>query len=503
MKAETTPDPANERHRVLAASSPAGWAWYASRGTWVLARHLELIARAVIRCLTTGGRLLIECPPRHGKSEFVSRYLPGWFAGAFPGKRVVVASYSDVLPRRNGRHARADFSEHGPTVFGASVRDDTSAAQEWATTKGSEFLGVGVGGGLTGRGADLLVLDDLQKDAEAAQSEVQREGVWDWLEQVALIRLEPGAAVVAITTRWHEDDVHGRLLERQPGRWTRIRLPAMAEEGDPMGRKPGEALWPERYPVEALDDIRSGMSSRAWSALFQQSPSPAGGDVWHAEWWSESRYDIDALGRYVIAGHPVPLSSMRRFCVVDLATSTKTSADYTVVSTFGLAPQGRLVWLGCLRKRMEGPDVLPAIQGELSRWGGSLAYIEDSGFQLSTIQDARRRGMPVRTWGRKLDAGHRVEGDKVALAYSATPYVEQGKVWLPRALPWVAQAEAELLAFPNGAHDDVADTFAVGVRIGMGLVRAHTAVSSVRRVERPVRRDAFETSDTDLRRVFS
>ena len=504
MRAGTTPDPANEAHRLHAAQSPAGWAWYASRGSWVLAPHLAYIAREVGRCIVSGGRLLLECPPRHGKSEFVSRYLPGWFVGAFHGKRAAVASYSDVLPRRNGRHARHDFSEHGPSVFGASVRNDTSAAVEWATTRGSEFYGVGVGGGFTGRGADLLVLDDLVKDAEAANSQVQRDAVWDWLESVALIRLEPGASVIAITTRWHEDDAHGRLMARQPGRWRRIRLPAIAEDSDPLGRHPGAALWPERFDEAALQEIRSGMSSRAWAALYQQSPAPAGGDIWRSDWWAESRYDIDAEGRFVVDGHPIPLSSLRRFTVVDLATSLKTSADFTVFSTFGVAPQGRILWLGCVRKRMEGPDILPALSAEIARWGSSIAWIEDSGYQLSLIQDARRRGLPVRTWGRKTDAGHRVEGDKVALAYSATPLVEQGRVYLPRSAPWTAHAEAELLAFPNGEHDDVADTFAVGVRIGQSMAgRASSVPQTGRRIAPDVRRDAFETADHDLRRAFA
>lgn len=504
MRAAATPDPSVPQHRLSAAASPAGWAWYCSRGNWVMARHLAFVTRAVLDAIRDGGRLLIETAPRHGKSELVSRYLPGWFLGAFPGKRAVVASYSDVLPRRNGRHARADFAEHGPTVFGASVRDDTSAAHEWATTRGSEFYGVGVGGGLTGRGADLLVLDDLVKDAEAAQSEVQRDAVWDWLEQVALIRLEPGAAVIGITTRWHEDDAHGRLIERQPGRWNRIRLPALAEDGDPLGRSPGEALWPERYSAHDLAEIRAGMSSRAFAALYQQSPSPAGGDVWHADWWAESRYDVQPDGQFLLDGHPIPLSSLRRFTVVDLATSTKTSADYTVFSTFGVAPQGRVLWLDCVRRRMEGPEILPGLAATMSRWGSSLAWIEDSGFQLSMIQDARRRGMAVRTWGRKLDAGHRVEGDKVALAYSATPFVEQGRVYLPRSAPWVAQAEAELLSFPNGAHDDVADTFAVGVRIGTSMATSARAVAVRRRDgDAPVRADAFETSATNLSRAFA
>jgi predicted phage terminase large subunit-like protein len=321
--------------------------------------------------------------------------------------------------------------------------------------------------------------------------------VWDWLETVALIRLEPGAAVIGITTRWHEDDAHGRLLARQPGRWRRLRLPALAEEGDPLGRAPGDALWPARYDVDDLHAIRAGMSARMWSALFDQNPTPAGGDIWKAEWFEDTRYALAADGSPIIDRFPVPLGSMRRYCVVDLATSTKTSADFTVIGTFGVAPQGRIVWLDCVRERMEGPDILPRIRSCMSRWGASLAWIEDSGYQLSMIQDARRRGIPVRTWGRKLDAGLRVEGDKVALAYSATPWAEAGKVWLPMSAHWLAQAEAEILGFPNAAHDDVADVFAAAIRIGQQMARGgdHSAVE--RRSKAPELVGAgFMTADT-------
>lgn len=504
MGAQLIPDVRSEQHRAHAMASPAGWAWFTGRGDWQLTRHLSFIAKAVLTCIAEGGRLLLEAPPRHGKSDFMSRRLPAWYAGAFPGSRVVVASYSETLPRRHGRLARADFDEFGPQVFGQSVKADTSAATDWATTHGSEFFGIGVGGGFTGRGFNLLLLDDLVKDAEAANSEVQREALWDWLETVALTRAEPKAAVIGMTTRWHEDDAHGRLLGRQPGRWKRIRLPAVAEADDVLGRKPGEALWPERFPVDVLEEIRTGMSARNWAALYQQAPTPAGGDVYRSEWWEDSRYDLDAEGRYIVDGHAIPLESLRRYCVVDLATSTKTTADYTVIGTFGVIGS-RILWLDTIRARMEGPDILPRLRGAMSRWGCSLAWIEDAGYQLSLIQQARRLGMPVRTMGRKEDAGLRVEGDKVALAYSATPFIEQGRVWLPRSAPWLAQAEAEILSFPNAQHDDVADVFAYGVRIGAEMGRRGGTTLTERRLQEAttVAKDLLGVERADPRRVFA
>lgn len=472
----------------IARTLPSAWAMLASKGTWLPARHLDLVEEEVLRCIATGGRLAIMGPPRHGKSWYILRFLIAWYLGRFPSKRVLACSHGLRLARRFTRLAKRDFERYGAEVFGLSVDATSAAADRWDVA-GHEggVLALGVGGHPSGESADLLIGDDLVSGAEAALSEVQRETLWEWWLGEAYRRMEPGAAAILFMARWHDDDLMARVLKSEPERWRVLRLPALAEDNDPLGRKRGEALWPERWPQKEMEWTRDHTPAYWWSALYQGSPTPEGGGIWRPSWWEKQRFDrAGEQGPYTAAGFKWVLEDMRRFTVVDLATSTRTTADFTVFSTFGVL-NGKVYLLDVVRERMEGPSILRRLADVLKAFGSDVAWIEDSGFQLSLIQDARARGMPVRTWGRKNDAGFRVEGDKVALAYSATPYVEQGRVWWPSRAPWLADCEHELATFP-GAHDDFADTFAVGVRLGcIGAGRSMFEDGG----DVPAKRDAF------------
>lgn len=449
----------------IAHGMPSGWAELVSKGSWKPARHLDLVEEEVLRCIATGGRLAIMGPPRHGKSWFILRFLVAWYLGRFPNKRVLACSHGLRLAKRFTRLARRDFERCGREVFGLTVDSASGAADQWDVAgHDGGVLALGVGGHPSGESADLLIGDDLVSGAEAALSEVQRENLWEWWLGEAYRRMEPGAAAILFMARWHDDDLMARVLKNEPERWRVLRLPALAEDDDPLGRVRGEALWPERWPRSELEWTRDHTPAYWWSALYQGSPSPEGGGIWRPSWWKDRRFDR-AGTKFTAHGETWDLTDFeQRFTIVDLATSTRTSADYTVFSSFGIR-RGRLYLFDVVRERMEGPAILTRLDATMKEWGCSVAWVEDSGFQLSIIQDAARRGMAVRTWGRKLDAGFRVEGDKVALAYSATPYVEQGRVYLPTRAPWLADCEHELATFP-GAHDDFADTFAVGVRVG-------------------------------------
>jgi len=234
-------------------------------------------------------RLAVFMPPRHGKSQLCSRYFPAWLLGQMPDERIIQAGYGNTFAATWGRHTRNAIDEaHKLGVFGVRVDPAKSSADEW------EILGhdggmycVGMGGGVTGRGADLLTIDDPVKSREEADSLTYREKNWNWYTDDLYTRLHPGARVLLVATRWHHDDLPGRIIAHDQGRedWTIINLPALAEENDPLGRAPGEALWPQRYDIAALEDRRATLGSYGFAALYQQRPAPREGGMFKRHWF--------------------------------------------------------------------------------------------------------------------------------------------------------------------------------------------------------------------------
>lgn len=468
--------------------TPAGFAHRASNGRWVCPPHLALLNRK-LTALAAGRirRLLVCLPPRHGKSELISKYFPAWYLGTFPDRRVILASYESDFAAGWGRKVRDLLNEHGKGIFGVRVRQDSSAADRWdleGETGGMTTAGVGAS--VTGRGAHLLVIDDPVKNAEEANSPTYRNRAWDWYVSTAYTRLEPGGAVALVQTRWHEDDLAGRILAsagRTGEPWEVLNLPALAEEGDPLGRQPGEALWPARYSAERLleiratqDDPAAGQVRHWFDALYQQRPVPAEGGLFKRDWFrywapggSGGRYRLEQPG----GGTKVVLASdCRRFGVVDLAFSTKTSADYTVITAWAVTPDSDLVLLDVVRARMEGPEIIPAVAGVYRDHDLAYVGIEEVAAQMLVVQQARRQGLVVR--------GLKADKDKRTRAIPATIRMEAGQVYLPKFHPLRADVEAELLAFDSGAHDDVVDNFAyaaveVQKRGGPGLSAADRA----------------------------
>ena len=216
-------------------------------------------------------RLNINLAPRHGKSLILSQFFPAWFLLVYPWRRVILCSYEADFAAQWGRKVRDLVIQWGP-VFGVSVAQDSKAADRWEIAKhGGGMQTAGVGGPILGKGADLLILDDLTKNADEALSAVYREKTWNWYTSTAYSRLEPGAAIVHVQQRWHTDDMTGRLLENDHGRWTNLVLPALAGENDILGRPPGAALWPERYSVADLEDKRR-LTPTWFAAQYQQVP---------------------------------------------------------------------------------------------------------------------------------------------------------------------------------------------------------------------------------------
>lgn len=246
--------------------SPATFAANASQARWVAANHLRLIDHAIMRTLrdpTSPRIVIIEAPPRHGKSEFLAKWMPAWYLGCFPENRVILTSYEANFARQWGRKVRNILDEHGWQYFRIRVQRDNRSATEWSVADyGGCMQTAGAGGALTGKGAHCLIVDDPIKNAEQARSARQLDALWDWWESTVVTRLEPGGIAIVIATRWNERDPSGRLVaaavDGSGEPITRIRLPALAEHDDPLGRAPGDALWPSRFSRERLEQMRQG-----------------------------------------------------------------------------------------------------------------------------------------------------------------------------------------------------------------------------------------------------
>lgn len=280
----------------LRVMTPGLFAMAASEGRWKRAPHLKLLDRAIMESLqeAKAGQLfglIVSMPPQHGKSELCSKYLPAWYLGTHPNNRVILTSYEADFAAGWGRKSRDLLEQHGDW-FGIKVSRRSSSVHRW-DIEGHEggMTTAGVGGPITGRGAHLLIIDDPVKNDEEARSPTHRQKNWDWWQSTASTRLRPGALVVVIQTRWHRDDLTGKLLQSAAlngQKWRVIKLPAIAEENDPLGRAPGKALWPEVYTLERLKQVQASRTAYFWKAMYQQDPLAEGGTEWPESYFGSS-----------------------------------------------------------------------------------------------------------------------------------------------------------------------------------------------------------------------
>jgi predicted phage terminase large subunit-like protein len=439
----------------MATIAPTALAKVASNNAYLRPPHIRAIET---KLLALSGRaikyLLVEVPPRHGKSELISKYFPAWYLGMFPTHRVILTSYEAGFARSWGRRSRDLLAAYGH-LFGVSVREDVFAQDEWELDAGGGMITAGVGGAVTGRGGNLIITDDPHKNAEDALSATMRAKVWDWWQSTLFTRLEPDGVCIIIQTRWHQDDLIGKALSESGLPWDRLKLPAIAGTDDPLGRLPGQSLWPERYNEQSLATIKDTIGSFWWSALYQQEPVPMGDTLYRRTWagqW-ELKHGILMLTRYgETIPTLVPLAGCVKFGVMDVAASTKQTADYTVLSSWLMTPQRDLILLDVDRRRLEGPDQVAMMQEARAKWGLAFIGVEATAYQLTLLQHALRQGIPVKPI--------RADRDKIARALTGSAYMEAGKLYFPKWAAWLPDFEAELYAFPSGKHDDQADTVA-------------------------------------------
>ncbi len=429
---------------VLTASlDPASFAQWASNGTWETADHLDLLNTRLVQ-LVTGDfdRLSVAMPPRHGKSFLCSWYFPAWFLLRHPKKRVLLVSYEADFAATWGRRVRDTITEHGDR-FGVHVTPDSKAASRFDLTAGGGMNTAGIGGPITGKGGDIIIIDDAVKNYEEAISPLTSQRNWDWYQTTLRTRLEPAAKILVIATRWPETDLTGKLSESDE-HWTHLRLPALAEPGDPLGRTEGDPLWPVRYDTDNLQQTKTALSPTHWSALYQGRPTPLDGDIFKREWFNSWWHDDGT-----ITSEAGPADNTTTFMTIDLAISTKQSADPTVMAVWAIDKHRRLYLLALERKRIPGPSQTRLLERLNKEWQPSTILVEDVAYQRSFIQHCQQKGMPVK--------GVRPDGNKLARAIPAADMMERGNILFPWKAPWLDIVHQELLSFPNGKHDDIVD----------------------------------------------
>ncbi len=404
-----------------------------------IAEKLEAVERGEI------DRLMIFMPPRHGKSELASRRFPAWYMGRNPDKQIIAASYNSDLASDFGREVRNiirtnEFSR----LFNVKLAEDSRAAGRWNTDAGGAYVAAGVGTAVTGRGAHILLIDDPVKDREEAESELRRETIWNWYTSTAYTRLMPGGAVILIQTRWHEDDLGGRLLEAEQNggdKWVKVNLPAI---------KDGQALWPERYNVDALKRIKAAIGPRDFEALYQQNPTPDDGTFFLRDWFKRHD-DAPAKGHiYITSDYAV----------------TEDGGDWTAHLVWNYHEDTLTLidgWTG-----QTSADVWIEELLRLVKQHRPLCYFGEAGVIVKAVKPMLTRRM------NELRVFARTEwipsiSDKPTRARAFQARAAMGKVSLPKT-DLGEKVLNQLLSFPAGKHDDLVDTCAL---MGMVIDMAH------------------------------
>lgn len=428
-------------------SIESGFKWRPSRHLLLLTETLEKVSSGEIK------RLIVTMPPRHGKSEVVSKKYPAWHLGRNPNDEIILASYSIDLSRSFSRIARETL-QGASNVFNVKLDPNHSTAESWGIAgKRGGLVAAGVGGSITGKGARIAIIDDPIKNAEEANSEVIRQKVWEWYQSTLYTRLTPDGRIILVMTRWHEDDLVGRLLEKERqeikegthtgDRWQVINLPAIAESNDILGRSEGEALWPEYgFNLQRLEQIRRDVGSYVFNALYQQRPAAMEGSMFKRNWW-----------RFY---ETLPTSFDEMMQSWDMSFKGSDGSDFVVGQVWGRIGANKYL-VDQVRGRMDITETIHHIQRLTIKYPlARLKLIEDkaNGPAVISLLKGSISGL----------VAVNPDGGKVARASAMLPDLEAGNIYLPRNVGWLDDFLHEASAFPRGAHDDQVDAMSQAIR---------------------------------------
>jgi predicted phage terminase large subunit-like protein len=403
----------------------------------LLIKKLEAIAKGEL------DRLAIFMPPGSAKSTYSSVLFPPWYFAQHPGDSVIAASHTAELAEKWGRRVRNLIAEN-ERLLGVGLASASQAAGRWETNRSGEYFAAGVGGSIAGWRGDFIVIDDPVRSREDADSGSIREKTWDWFRSDVYPRLKPGGRIALIQTRWHEDDLAGRILEEMKtggDMWEVISLPAIAEDNDALGRIPGAALWPEWENLAELERKRRAIGPRDWNALFQQRPAPEQGDYFKAEWLKSVAVIPDKKWLRIYGGS-------------DYAV-TEGGGDYTVHIVLGLDYEEKLYLLEVWRQQASSDKWVEGFCDLVKRWN-PIGWAEEQGQIRSGIGpylDRRQRERKAYVFRETFPT----RGDKSVRAQSIRGRMALDGLYVYEHAPWFADFRAELLSFPAGAHDDQVD----------------------------------------------
>lgn len=417
------------------------------RGRWKPAKHLRIVCETLEK-VERGeiDRLMIFMPPRHSKSQTVTETLPSWFIGKDPCRRVIEVSYANQFAQKFGNANRRKLLEFGQKIFGISLDPSNKSKTNWSIAgQPGGMISVGLGGAITGEGADLLIIDDLIKSREDADSETKREKVWDEWTATLLTRLHPGGRIIVVMTRWHEDDLAGRILkqaEEDGEQWEIINLPCEAEEDDPLEREVGEPLWPERFGKAWMTKKRKAVGERDWASLYQQQPRPKNAIRMFSREWFE-----------IVGDYPRSSKEVRYWDLA--ATEAKKGKDPDYTAGARVAEKDGVYYIVDIRHGQlspKGVEDLIRQTAELDTKKIPVHMEQEPGASgVNTIDHYRRvvlKGFPF--------YGDKKHVDKLQRALPVSSAAEAGNVKIVRGV-WNKDFLDQIEQFPEGKHDDTVD----------------------------------------------
>lgn len=446
----------SEAMKELARRNYADFFFYTHNCEKKPLRHQQYISPYLQR-IADGERLfiIVELPPQHGKSTYITETFPAYYLGKNPNKLVMVVSYSEELYKKFGRKNREKFKQYSNELFSLNLSPDTASVSEWGIEGHiGQLYSTSILGGATGRGSNLLIIDDPVKNRTEAESKTIRDKIYAEWQDTFYSRLSADGSVIIIMTRWHEDDLAGRLIRENRLPWIEIKIPAIAEEGDLLGRQVGEALAPEiGKDEEWAEQTKSVSGSRGWASLYQQRPTPAGGDIFKRSW---AKYYVPTIEMKVKLGlgddvKVIPDDLDIQVQSWDCAFKDKATSD-NVAGHVWARKEADFYLLDRYNEKTGIVETMRAIHSLTDRWPDAKAkLVEDKANGTAVIEMLRKHisGMvPVNP-----------KGGKEVRAYAVAPFWEAGNVYLPHPLwkPWVDEILDEIESFPNADHDDDVD----------------------------------------------